>query len=201
MLWLGTSIQQAWQGENPAVFERLEVGSDGTLLIWSMPRYNRSEETYRDLKGVEHGVNDRSELLPAVYLFGAQETPGFFSPQPTWAERLTAFADEREPNLNWFFVHDGKPSGAGYFVAYERSSNRRVGFIGMSGFRESPVPAADWIPVQGEPKSSAPVSIYSRQALVVRPAAGDVPRHLVYLPFGSQLQAGRPRRTDGENRL
>jgi hypothetical protein len=188
VLWLGTSIQQAWQGDNRQVFERLEVKSDGTLLIWSLPEYNRSEQTYRDLKGVVQDVKERSELLAAVYLFGAQETPGFFSRQASWAERLTAFADEREPTVNWFFVHDGKPNGAGYFAAYERTSNRRVGFIGMSGFREGPVPAAEWIPVQGQPKSSAPVSIYSRQAWVLRPAAGDVPPRLVYLPFGSQLR-------------
>ena len=50
--------------------------------------------------------------------------------------------NEREPSVNWFFVHDGKPEGAGYFVGYERVSNRRVGFIGLSGFRSDPVPAA-----------------------------------------------------------
>ena len=96
--------------------------------------------------------------------------------------------NEREPTVNWFFVHNGKPDGAGYFAAYERTSNRRVGFIGMSGFRKGPVPAADWIPVQGQPKSSAPVSIYSHQAWVLRPAAGDVPPRSVYLPSGSQLR-------------
>ena len=30
------------------------------------------------------------------------------------------FVNEQEPTVNWFFVHDGKPDGAGYFVAYER---------------------------------------------------------------------------------
>ncbi len=190
MLWLGTSIQLAWQGENRAVFERLEVRSDGTLLIQSNPQDNLSQETYRDLKGVVQEAPDRNDLLHAVNLFGDQETkkPGYFSRQASWAERLTAFANDREPTVNWFFVHDGKPNGAGYFVAYERTSNRRVGFIGMSGFRPGPVPAADWIPVQGEPKNSAPISIYSRQSWVLRPAAGDVPRHLVYLPSGSQLR-------------
>src|SRR5208283_5148890 len=128
------------------------------------------------------------DLLSSVYLFGARETPGFFSPQAGWAERLTALVNEREPTVNWFFVHDGKPDGAGYFAAYERTSNRRVGFIGMSGFRKGPVPAADWIHVRGEPTSSAPVGRYSRQAWVLRPAGGDVPPRLVYLPSGSQLR-------------
>ncbi len=186
--WFGTSIQQAWQGEDNSIFEKLEVRSDGTLLIQSLPQFNRSLETYRDLKGVVHDAPDRNDLLPAVYLFGAQERPGFFSPQPGWDQRLTAFVNERDPTVNWFFVHNGKPDGAGYFAAYENTSNRRVGFIGMSGFRSGPVPAADWIPDQGEPQTSAPGSIYSRQAWVLRPAAGDVPPRLVYLPSGSQLR-------------
>jgi hypothetical protein len=186
--WLGTSIQQAWQGEKRAVYETLEVRSDGTLLIHSFPQDNLSEATYRDLKGVVQDAPDRNDVLPAVYLSGALETPGFFSAQASWAQRLTAFVDEREPTVNWFFVHDGKPDGAGYFAGYERTSNRRVGFIGMSGFRKGPVPAADWILVQGPPKSSAPVSIYSGQAGVLRPAGGDVPPRLVYLPSGSQLR-------------
>jgi hypothetical protein len=188
VLWLGTSIQEAWQSGHQAVWERLEVRSDGTILIRSMPQYVRPEETYRDLKGVVQDVKDRSELLPTVFLFGVQETPGFFSRQASWAERLTAFVDEQRPDVNWFFVHDGKPNGAGYFAAYDSTSNRRVGFIGMSGFRPGPVPAADWIPVQGEPKSSASVSTYSRRSWVPRRAAGDVPPRLVYLPSGSQLR-------------
>jgi hypothetical protein len=186
--WLGTSIQQAWQGGNRLVFERLQVRSDGTLLIQSNPQDNLSQVSYRDLKGVAQDAPDRDDLLPSVYLFGARETPGFFSRQVGWAERLRAFVDEREPTVNWFFVHDGKPDGAGYFVGYERTSNRRVGFIGMAGFREGPVPAADRIPVRGEPTSSAPVSMYSGHAWVLRPAGGDVPPHLVYLPSGNQLR-------------
>ena len=74
--WLGTSIQQAWQGEDRSVHERLEVRSDGTLLIWSIPQRNRSEETYRDLKGVVQDATDRNDLLAAVYLFGGPGETG-----------------------------------------------------------------------------------------------------------------------------
>ena len=70
--WLGTSIQQAWQGGNRPVFERLEVRSDGTLLIHSFPQDNLSEATYRDLKGVVHDAPDNNDVLPAVRLFGAR---------------------------------------------------------------------------------------------------------------------------------
>jgi hypothetical protein len=102
--------------------------------------------------------------------------------------------NEREPTVNWFFVHDCQPQGAGYFVAYERVSNRRVGFIGLAGFRSHPVPADEWVPVRGElisdfsQWSSAPLSIYSGRAWVVRPERWDVPPRLVYVPSGNRLR-------------
>lgn len=187
-VWLGASIHQALQGGKRSVYERIEVRSDGTVLIASTPQDNLSQVTYRDLKGMTQEAPDPDDVLPTVLLLGAPDTPRFLSPQTDWAGRLTPFVNEREPTVNWFFVHDGKPDGAGYFAAYERTTNRRVGFIGMSGFRSSPVPAADWIPVRGAPKSSAPVSIYSDHGWVLRPAPGDVPPHQVYLPSGSQLR-------------
>ncbi len=94
-----------------------------------------SPTTYRDLSGRAQDVRDRNDLLAAVYIVGEHRTPGFFSSHLGWAQRLKPFVNEREPTVNWFFVHDGKPEGAGYFVGYERVSNRRVGFIGLSGFR------------------------------------------------------------------
>ncbi len=188
MLWLGISIHQAWQGGNRPVYERFEVRSDGTPLIQSIPQDNPSSSTYRDLKGVVQEVPEGSDPLYSVSLSGAREASGFLSPPASWAQRLSAFVDEREPTVNWFFVRDGGLDGAGYFVGYERTSNRRVGFIGMSGFRSGPVPTADWIPVRGDPRSSAPVSIYSRPPWAFRPAGGDVPPRLVYLPSGSQLR-------------
>jgi hypothetical protein len=188
VVWFGTSIQQTLQEKQRLIYERLQVRSDGTLLIESIPQDNLSEMTYRDLKGVVQEAPDRNDLLPVLNLFGARETPGFLSPQASWNQRLTGFVNEREPLVNWFFVHDGKPDGAGYFAAYERTSNRRVGFMGMSGFHSGPVPAADWIPVQGGPTSSAPNWIYSNRNWASRPASGDVPPRLVYLPFGRQLR-------------
>ena len=74
VLWLGTSIQQAWHGRESAGFrERLVVRSDGTLLIQSIPQDNLSQATYRDLKGGVQDAPDRNDLLPAVYLSGEPE--------------------------------------------------------------------------------------------------------------------------------
>ena len=150
---------------------------------------------------------DRNDLLAAVYLFGAHgRHRASFPAQPGWAERLKAFVNEREPTVNWFFVHDGKPDGAGYFVGYERESNRRVGFIGLSGFRSDPVPAAEWIPVRGEligPShwSSAPVWIYSRPGVGAPTRGRGRAAALGLCAIRKPSATGRPRRTDGNDRL
>jgi len=188
VVWLGTSIQEAWTGEGRPPREWLLVRSDGTLMIQSIPPQDLSLATYRDLQGRLQDVPDNDDLLQAVTMSGEHRTANFLSSRSGWDQRLMVFVNEREPTVNWFFVLDGKPDGAGYFVGYERSSNRRVGFIGMSGFRTDPVPTADWIPMRGEPGSSAPVSMYSGRGWLVRLDRFDMPPRLVYVPAGNHLR-------------
>ncbi len=196
VLWVGTSMQEEWRGGRRywPPREALEVRSDGTLLISTTRWEDRPQTTYRDLSGRAQDVPDRSDLLAAVATAGEHRTPVFFSSQLGWEQRLKPFLNEREPTVNWFFVHDGKPEGAGYFVGYERVSNRCAGFIGLSGFRSQPVPAAEWIPVRGELVgdysiwSSAALSIYSGRAWVARAQSWDVPPRLVYVPSGNVLR-------------
>ena len=77
-----------------------------------------------------------------------------------------------------------------------RMSNRRVGFIGMAGFRSDPVPADEWIPVRAalimdhSHWSSAPNSINLGLgwAAGLRPGRWDLPPRLVYVPSGNRLR-------------
>ena len=75
-----------------------------------------------------------------------------------------------------------------------RESNRRVGFIGLSGFRSDPVPTDDWIPVRAALVvdytfwSSAPGTIYSGRGWVLRPEQWDLPPRFVYVPSGNLLR-------------
>ena len=196
VMWLTTSIQEAWQGgrQNWPPREDFVVRSDGTPLIRSTPWENYSNATYRDLNGGTQAAPDREHLVPAVYMSGIHRTPDIFSGQPTWPQRLMMFINEREPSVTWFFVHDGKPEGAGYFVGYERESNRRVGFIGMSGARQDPVPINEWIPVSGSLVtnhsrwSSAPLTIYWRPNTDFKLGPSDLPPRLVYVPSGNDLR-------------
>jgi hypothetical protein len=194
--YLGGSILLAWQGEprNEPPSEQLVVRSDGTPLIRRIPYHDLSGTTYRDLSGrVQKAPDQKYELHQAVSTYSAQGTPGFFSPALSWRERLKVFTDER--NATWYFVHDGRPDGAGYFVGYERGTNRRVGFIGLNGLRWDPVPAAEWIPVRGElisgEWSSLPLWLNSGQGWphnVRQDVPGDLPPRLVYVPSGNRLR-------------
>jgi hypothetical protein len=119
---------------------------------------------------------------------GAALRPRFSPSRLGWESRLGTFVNEREPAVNWFFVRDVKPDGTGYFVGYERTGNRRVGFIGISGFRTDPVPFADWIPVRGSPISSIPFSIHSGHQWMLQVDRWDVPPRLVFVPAEKVLR-------------
>ncbi len=201
VVWLGTSIQEAWQGgrRNWPPLELVVVRSDGTPLIRSIPQDNLSLDTYRDLSGRAQDAPDQNDLLAAVSMAGEHEASNFHLSPLGWGQRLKVFMDERDPSVTWFFVHDGQPQGAGYFVGYERVSNRRVGFIGLAGFRSHSVPAAEWVPVRGELISdnslwSSMPYWYSRswRRQVARLDRQDLPPRLpprlVYVPSGNRLR-------------
>lgn len=145
--WLYSAIDGARQGAQGNTYEQLVVRSDGTPLIHSYRLDNMSISTYRDLSGREQKAPDFADVLQGMHLAGEHGKPGVFTDTLGWERRLEVFVNEREPGVLWYFVHDGRPEGAGYFVGYERESNRRVGFIGLLGFRSHPVPMEEWIPV------------------------------------------------------
>jgi hypothetical protein len=199
VIWLTTSLQEVWRGGKAKWPPRdeLVVTSDGTLLIrntqWD--DLNQITTTFRDLNGGKQADQGSEKLLPSISMAGEHEAPGVFSPRAAWARRLKPFVNEREPNVNWYFVHDGKEDGAGYFVGYQRESNRRVGFIGLAGARSDPVPINEWIPVRGSLAadfslwSSPPLNIYwenSNREFKVGPL--DLPPRLVYVPSGNRLR-------------
>jgi hypothetical protein len=195
-VWLFATIDSASKRAEGDVWEHVVVRSDGTPLIRRTPYNNQSLTTCRDLSGQPQEAPDQSHVLTAVYMSPEQRNPGFFADQPGWEHRLKSFVNERDPGVHWYFVHDGKPEGAGYFVGYERVSNRRVGFIGLLGFRSDAVPADEWIPVRSSVMdysqwTSAPNWIVSRSSWdppALRPGQGDIPPHLVHVPSGNRLR-------------
>ena len=189
VITLTTWIHNAWSAEKPRTYESVVVRSDGSLMIQSYDPDNASHMIYRDLQGHVQNPPERDDQIWPVNMFGKPQKVRQFTPPPDWSSRLTIYFNEQQPDLIWYFVHDGKPVGAGYFVAYNQRTNQREGFLGMSGFRVDPLSRADWIPVQGNPQSSMPSNIYSgRTGSYYRAQAWDVPPHLVYLPSGTLLR-------------
>ncbi len=187
LILLATWVQEAWRVGDSSPVERLVVRSDGTLLVQSYPTDHPGEWTFRDLEGRPQVAPDHDDQIPAVYLSGEPRKAGYFTTRPDWNSRMKPFLNEKAPDINWFFVYDGKPDGAGYFVAYDRPSKRRIGFLGMSGFHAEPVPPADWIPVHGLPASSVPLSIYSNR-WSMNPGLHDIPPRWAYAPAGNVLR-------------
>jgi hypothetical protein len=194
MLWLGTSMQWAWQADGRLRQESLVVRADGVPLIQSIAMDNASPITYRGLSGRSQVAPVRNEQFPVVYMPGEHGAPGFFSSYPQWDQRLEVFVDAEEPTVIWYFVHDGRPEGAGYFVGYTRMSNRRVGYIGLNGFRPDPVPYDECIPVRAAlimdsvNWSSVPTWLHSGHGQVPRVDQSDLPPRLVYVPSGNRLR-------------
>ncbi len=121
---------------------------DGSPVIYGTYPSPRGHEVmqYRDLDGKEV-VFDEKEILRSCGLF-ADRGKTHWNVQ--WRDRVLAFSDQQLTPTFWYFVHDGRKEGRGYFVGYEASADhetafsstkeKRVGFIGLSGFRQDSVP-------------------------------------------------------------
>jgi len=191
--WIGAAALDAWAGREGKHVEYLEVTADGTPLIRDVALDNLSKVTWRELDGRERTADDRKRQSQSIFLYGEREPDGFWTPSGWW-NRLWAFVNEREPAALWYLVSDGGSPASGWFVGYERVSNRRIGYIGLAGFREQPVPPDERIPLQANPRygvayTSLPVSFNMNYYWTPpRPDSQDVPPRLVHVPAGNALQ-------------
>lgn len=191
--WVGAAIEQARTGKNRLLRESIVATADGTPLIESVSYDDRVHTTYRDVNGHEHAPIERKNLVLGMYLHGESARPRELLLN-VWRNRIKVFVDEREPAAVWYFVHDGHPEGAGYFVGYEHISNRLIGYIGNSGFRAERPPSDQQIPIRGtldlnEWWSSETLAVDNPNFLgELRLDRGDVPPRLVHVPSGKVLR-------------
>ena len=160
---VGAGLFDAWPG-SPArpPRENLAVRADGTPLIASTPR-GVSKEEYRELNGRAVSDPEKLRLVDPLWmdalrmdtLSRGSELYLFLFPFG-WEDRLKLFVDDQHKSLSWFFVHDGKNFGTGYFVGYDRADSRIVGFIGQRGFTSNPVPTDERFPVRFELMGGVP---------------------------------------------
>ena len=174
--------------------ENLAVRADGTPLIASTPRGVLNAE-YRELNG--RAVSERGDLrLLDPFWLGtlsrASELGRLLVPSG-WENRLKLFVDDQHKSLNWFFVHDGKIDGTGYFVGYDRADSRIVGYIGQSGYTSNPVPTGERFPVRfdlmgGVPYwSAAKIQLFRGVLLDQGLLPTPIPSRMVYVPARNRL--------------
>ena len=194
VVWLGSTVGEWATGVDRPQLRTLAVAGDGTPLIESYSPNDYSQRTYLELDGRERpeGVGD-DQIYP-MYLAGEDYgLSSIFGGRP-WTSRLKVFRNEREPEAYWYFLQDDSPEGSGYFVGYERVSNRILGYIGLAGSREGPIAPGERIPAASETNvvlsywSSIPYRDYMQSVLRFQPAPGEVPPRLVHIPSGNLLR-------------
>jgi len=111
---------------------------DGTLVLQfsgtSEETTERQARTYADEEGKPLKVWNGRDILDGVYL-DSHDLAGIY--EVDWPRRILVFLDNQPPVTYWYFLHDGKKDGTGYFVGYRKDTNELVGFIGKSGFSSS----------------------------------------------------------------
>ena len=195
-LFVGTLVVEAWQGpdSNWPPRQLLAVKHDGTPLIKSIPRSTPLDATYSDTSGRTVPAPPVGNLIEPVYVFGGDWTQTSWLNEISWQTRLKSFVEPEHPSVIWYFVHDGKPDGAGYFAGYDRSTNRPVGFVGDSGFRPDRPSPDQQFPVSSS--LMATLAIWSPSGLVNRggqvagsdPDASRIRESSVYVPAGNRLR-------------
>lgn len=148
-LWLFVSsmVLGAWAGplgelgQNEILYFR-EDGTPEVHLEYT-PHNRDFEHLVRDLDG-----NPIHQSTVRATHPGAPLPSG---PPPSndpvgWNERIRAFNDGRTPATYWYLISKGLGEGAGYFVGFDCKTYKRVGYMGIKGFRADAPPPDEEIP-------------------------------------------------------
>lgn len=124
----------------------LFVREDGTPLISSSPS---AYQDLRTLDGTEVPDEGPIRQLYGASLYNPSAWPAAAG-RLDWSQRIVPFADGARRATFWYFLHDGRQDGGGYFVGFDAESKQRVGYIGVQGFQPAEPSAAEQFPVSGE---------------------------------------------------
>jgi hypothetical protein len=201
MLWLvaalffGALAAEAWQGPDTdwPIRQDIAVKRDGSLLIRSIPRRTFGW-TYTDTTGRPQPAPPADELIWPVYLLGGNWTRSSWWSEADWPTRIKAFDQLEPPGIVWYLIHDGRAAGAGYFAGFDRSTNRSIGFIGETGFRNDRPPPDQQIPVDlsimRTVSNWTPSRVVARRGerIASNPRARQRLSSLVYVVSGTRLR-------------
>jgi hypothetical protein len=141
------SIQQF--GPDVLVNENLMVGTDGKVLIATYVFSPYRKDTYRTLEGKEIRLPWGHTWLDGAFLPGLDNPYASILPLEPFAtaqHRVRPVLGLGQPPTLWYFMHDGKPGGRGYFVGYHADSRRLAGYLGANGFRDDVPPPGEQFP-------------------------------------------------------
>jgi hypothetical protein len=150
----------ATSGRGYREYENLVVKSDGTPIIAS---YNNEtwQEVYRTLDGqkLDKEAAKSMRTLFAAQLMGARDIEAIQTPLAATERVQPEFdlaclfnqsaADEGGSFVYWYFMHDGKREGKGYFAGFDRKSKQSVGYLGREGFCKEVPPQERRFPMDG----------------------------------------------------
>lgn len=129
-------------------YQQLWIREDGTPLIATEGSSQPGEYSVRTLDGQEVPGGREIKRLQEISFSWLGQRAWYWS-DLDWSQRLSAFNDGSRPPNYWYFVHDGRLHGRGYFVGFESRSKRKLGYIGAAGFRSDPPPPEDCFAVDG----------------------------------------------------
>jgi hypothetical protein len=211
-LWLiivmisGSLLVSQWRmgngGPRRGTFpEQLIISTDGRALVRGSFVQGQAAG-YRRLDGTpEKETSDirQADSLPVWHMREPTlvDDPYFFlNSLGDWDWRMRAFPDELQPDEVWYFIHDGRTYGAGYFAGYDKVEKRRMGFIGDKGFSVARPPREDWFRVERHLVKSPLMKLWTSIGVIKGPAGvsldsfekSPIPPHLVFVPSGHELK-------------
>jgi hypothetical protein len=145
------------------VFEFLQILADGTPAIVQRERHSVTS-SYRSLDGKElmkADILDGNELVNANYhqsldggeLAGPVDLESVRFPLDA-ENRIQPFSDNLPSPTIWYFIHDGKLDGKGYFMGFDSRSKSCVGYLGRQGACSDVPPAENWFSMDGRKMSA-----------------------------------------------
>ena len=144
VVWLLLAMMADGLVQKITFFNRVEqqvrFRADGTPTIVTV-HFDGPTVEWRTLDGRPLTVPDDEPTPPVVSLEGPAGRVRFG--EGGWGERVVPFVENGALRPNWYFIHDGRSAGSGYFDGYDHLGKRPIGYIGRSGFRSDPPPTGE----------------------------------------------------------
>lgn len=144
--WVDQLVGNYLRAAQAETSRQVYVATNGTPLLQSYSPWDL-RQVFHTLEGEEIVVppGDRPPLLDGASLREPSQLVRF--EKLPWTRRIVQFVPPLRPAMLWYFIHDGLPEGAGYFVAYDVKTKLCAGYLGMKGFRSERPSPGEWLPV------------------------------------------------------